>query len=131
MSALKGLGMIVAGAAIGLGIGYVGFKADTPSCENFYKTQVDAVETQYSSVPTTEGLATIKDINIGYIVSKEPEFKGLTWKDNLTGEDGVITRHNVLGKTAYTMRRADLSALLGAKDSAAVAVQPKIVTYGK
>ena len=131
MSALKGIGLMVAGVAIGLGSGYAAFKADTPRCEDFYKTQVESVEQKYSGIETTNGLASIKDVDIGYVVSKEPEFKGLTWKDNLTGDDGVITRHVVLGKVAYTMQKADLSALLESKDSAAVTVQPKIVTYAK
>ena len=98
-------------------------------CEKQYTNKVNSLEGKYEEMPTTPGLATLPDLNIGYVVSEEPAFKGLVWQD-ATGEMGVIGKQEFLGQTSYSFQKADLTEILG-QESSSLALKPELIQYQK
>jgi len=106
--------LFVAGAASGLGAGYVAFKPNADRCEGFYKTELAAIEQKYESIPPTPGVAAPKDMGLEYVVSEGAQFKGLLFTDFGSGKQGVVTKNQIFGSTNYSFVYADVSQVTGA-----------------
>ena len=114
--------------ALGVGIGYLTFKADEKSCQAMYTQKIADIDEKFSSVPTPAGVASGKDFSIEYVVSQDAGFKGLVFKDALTGRKGVFTKVALFGNNNYGMQYADIDAALKSVQ-ASVPLQPQVKLY--
>ncbi|MBI2662392.1 hypothetical protein HYX11_02955 [Candidatus Woesearchaeota archaeon] len=110
MSLTKNIVIGAMGIASGLGIGYVAFKADDQKCEEVSRKKLSGVEEKYKGMQTTSGVASPNDIGIDYMISKDPEFKGLVFTDKSSGKQGVVSKTLVFGNAVpkYCLDYADL-----------------------
>jgi len=129
MKIIQTVAAIGLGALLGVGAGYKMFGADQESCHTLYTKQIGELEKKYAGVPATPGMAAAKDLTIEYVVSESAKFKGLTFRDELSGKQGVITKNALFGNNNYDMQYADLETALKTKD-AVVTVQPQIKLLG-
>lgn len=113
MSLKKNIVMGAIGAALGLGAGYIAFKADAKDCKSVYAKELTRVEEKYKGMQTTAGVASPNDLNIEYVISKDPEFKGLTFTDKSSGKQGIVSKTLVYRNTSpkYCLDYADLESI--------------------
>ena len=116
------------GALAGLGTGYAVFRADEKSCQAMYTRKIADIDEKFSSVPTPAGVASGQDFSIEYVVSQDAGFKGLVFKDALTGRKGVFTKVALFGNNNYGMQYADIDAALKSVQ-ASVPLQPQVKLY--
>jgi len=128
MKLLSTLGSIGIGALLGAGAGYQFFKPTEEKCQAAYSQRLSEIEEQFNDVPVPAGVAAARDINIEYVISKEAGFRGLMFRDQSSGKQGVITKVPLFGTTGYGMQYADLEAALSSP-SASVQIQPTIKLY--
>lgn len=128
MKILPTLGLLGLGALLGSGAGYQFFKPTEEKCQIAYSQRLSEIEKQFNDVPVPAGVAAARDINIEYVVSKEAGFRGLVFRDQSSGKQGVITKVPLFGTTGYGMQYADLEAALSSP-SASVQIQPTIKLY--
>jgi hypothetical protein len=84
----------------------------TTQCESVYSAQVQAINAKFADIAATPGVATLDDISIDYVVSPESGFKGLIFEDKASGQYGVITKSEFLGKNSFNMNYTNLEAVL-------------------
>ncbi len=128
MKILSTLGLLGVGALLGAGTGYQFAKPTEERCQAAYAQRLTDVEEQFKDVPVPAGVAAARDISIEYVVSKEAGFRGLVFRDQSSGKQGVVTKIPLFGTTGYGMQYADVEAAL-ASPSASVQVQPTIKLY--
>ena len=128
MKILPTLGLLGFGALLGAGAGYEFFKPTEEKCQVAYSRRLNEMEEKFKEVPVPAGVATARDISIEYVVSKEAGFRGLVFRDQSSGKQGVITKVPLFGTTGYGMQYADVEAVLSSP-SASVQIQPNITLY--
>lgn len=128
MKLLTKIGLVGIGALLGAGTGYQFAKPTEERCQAAYAQRLMDVEGQFKEVPVPAGVAAARDITIEYVVSKEAGFRGLVFRDQSSGKQGVVTKIPLFGSTGYGMQYADLEAAL-ASPSASVQIQPTIKLY--
>lgn len=127
-------GILLLGAgAVGFGIGYAVHKPGLTECQKLYDQDMtvglekcDAaydkdltrIANTFKEMPVTPGIADINDLSITYLISEEGNFKGLTFKDNASGKEGVIAKNHLFGKNNFQLQYTDLSKILESKKEA-------------
>ncbi len=77
-----------------------------------YTAQMQKIESAYERVPTTPGVAARTDIEISYVISENPSFKGLIFTDTASGKSGIITKNSIIGEKTYNMQATSIDSLL-------------------
>ena len=128
MKILSRLALVGVGTLAGLAAGYTVFKADDKSCQARYDRKISELEEQFKDVQAPAGVAGLKDFTMEYVISKEAGFKGVVFKDALSGKEGVVTKVPFLGQMGFGMQYAALDQILQSP-SAAVPIQPQVRLY--
>ena len=114
-------------ALVGAGITYAAIDKDvvpavgtptTAQCETVYETELSELGQKYEGLQTPPGVAGIKDLNIDLVVSPETGFFGYIFEDKASGEHGVITKSEFLGKNSYNMTYTNLESVLQKSEKA-------------
>ncbi|GEM_PF-2741611 len=93
-----------------------------------YTTQMQKIESVYEKIPVTPGVAARTDLEISYVISENPSFKGLIYTDTASGKSGIITKNDLIGEKTYNMQPTSLDTILS---SASIKTSVPITTAVK
>lgn len=128
--------LFLAGAGVGAGVCYYQARATPASCqaefatelqqaygptaercEQFAAGEVARVQGEYSSVPATPGVAGPQDLRLEYVIAQKVGFNGLTFSDQASGKQGIVTKSDVFGHRSVGLQYEDLGQLLTEADA--------------